>query len=210
MILHRCCGFRNRLSVYTGVVTRSTANVLSGELELPLAFANTLDVEEARDELGNAESLRVWLLGHRLIGGGTRVSRHDLALAIELRDALRRILMAHSGTPLVSEELDIVNEVLARLPLDVQIDASGSPRVAARGEGVTAALGRVVCDVARARTLGTWERLKLCPAEDCLWAFFDSSKNRSRRWCSMDVCGNRTKTRSYRRRRAANAANEPG
>jgi predicted RNA-binding Zn ribbon-like protein len=201
---------RNRLTVYTGVVTRSPANVLSGELELPLAFANTLDVEEARDELGNAESLRIWLLGHHLIDGGTRVSRRDLALAIELRDALRRTLLAHSGLALLGEEIDVVNEVLARLPLDVQIDAAGAPRVAARGDGVTAALGRIVCDVARARTLGTWDRLKLCPAEDCLWAFFDSSKNRSRRWCSMNVCGNRTKTRSYRRRRAANAENEPG
>jgi len=84
------------------------------------------------------------------------------------------------------------------------------PRVEAQGDGITAVLARVVCDVARARTLGTWDRLKLCPAEDCLWAFFDSSKNRSRRWCSMNVCGNRTKTRSYRRRRAASAANEPG
>jgi predicted RNA-binding Zn ribbon-like protein len=201
---------RNRLSVYTGVVTRSAASVLSGELELPLAFANTLDVEEARDELGNAESLRVWLLGHHLIDGDTRVSRRDLGLAIELRDALRRTLLAHSGLPLPSDEVGIVNEVLARLPLDVQIDASGEPRVVARGEGVTAALGRVVCDVAKARTLGTWDRLKLCPAEDCLWAFFDSSKNRSRRWCSMNVCGNRTKTRTYRRRQAANAENEPG
>jgi predicted RNA-binding Zn ribbon-like protein len=191
-------------------VTRSAVSVLSGELELPLAFANTLDVEEARDELGNAESLRIWLLGHRLIDGESRVSRRDLALAIELRDALRRTLLAHSGLALLGEEIDVVNEVLARLPLDVQIDAAGAPRVAARGDGVTAALGRIVCDVARARTLGTWERLKLCPAEDCLWAFFDSSKNRSRRWCSMNVCGNRTKTRSYRRRRAANAENEPG
>jgi predicted RNA-binding Zn ribbon-like protein len=202
--------FCNRLKGYSGVVTRLTASVLPGELGLPLAFANTLDVEEARDELGNAESLRIWLLGHHLIDGDARVSRRDLGLAIELRDALRRTLMAHSGMPLVSEELEIVNEVLARIPLDVQIDASGAPRVAPRGEGVAAALGRVVCDVARARTLGTWDRLKLCPAEDCLWAFFDSSKNRSRRWCSMNVCGNRTKTRSYRRRRAASAQNAPG
>jgi predicted RNA-binding Zn ribbon-like protein len=188
-------------------VTRANANVLPGELELPLAFANTLDVEEARDELGNAESLRVWLLGHRLVDVETRVSRRDLALAIELRDALRRTLMAHSGLPLSGEEIDIVNGVLARLPLDVQIDAAGVPKVAARGAGVTAALGRIVCDVARSRTLGTWDRLKLCPAEDCLWGFFDSSKNRSRRWCSMNVCGNRTKTRSYRRRRAASEGN---
>ena len=186
-------------------MTRSPAAALPTELELPLAFVNTLDVEDTRDELGNPASLLVWLVGHGLVDPETRVSRRDLALAIELRDALRRAAFAHSGQALPSEELDAVNRVLARLPLDVQIDSAGAPRFEPRGEGVTAALGRVVCDVARARTLGTWDRLKLCPAEDCLWAFFDSSKNRSRRWCSMNVCGNRTKTREYRRRRAGGA-----
>jgi predicted RNA-binding Zn ribbon-like protein len=189
-------------------VSRSTATVtLPSELELPLAFVNTLDVEETRDEFGSAEGLRAWLAGRGLLASDVRVSRRELALAIELRDALRRIFLAHSGVPLPDEELVAVNQVLARVPLDVQVDAAGAPRVEPRGEGVAAVLGRIVCDVTRARTLGTWSRLKLCPAEDCLWAFFDSSKNRSRRWCSMDVCGNRTKTREYRRRRAAIAAN---
>jgi predicted RNA-binding Zn ribbon-like protein len=176
---------------------------LPGELELPLAFANTLDVEEARDELGDVESLRTWLAGRGLVDRDTRVSRRDLGLAIELRDAVRRAFLAHGGNPITREELETINGVLARLPLDVRIDAAGVPHVEPRGDGVTAVLGRIVCDVARARTLGTWDRLKLCPAEDCLWAFFDASKNRSRRWCSMNVCGNRTKTREYRRRRAA-------
>jgi predicted RNA-binding Zn ribbon-like protein len=190
--------------------TSSTKPVsLPSELELPLAFVNTLDVEEARDDLGNAEALRAWLAGRSLIDRETRVSRRDLALAIELRDALRRAFLAHSGIPVPSEELEAVNRVLARLPLDVQIDANGAPRVEPRGDGVTAVLGRIVCDVTRARSLGTWDRLKLCPDEDCLWAFFDHSKNRSRRWCSMNVCGNRTKTRDYRRRRAAIAGNRP-
>jgi predicted RNA-binding Zn ribbon-like protein len=190
-------------------VSRSIANRLPRELELPLAFVNTLDVEEARDELGSVASLRTWLVDHELVDLDTRVSRRDLALAIELRDALRRAFLAHSGVPLPREALETANRALARLPLDVQIDATGAPQVAPRGEGVTAVLGRVVSDMARARTLGTWDRLKLCPAEDCLWAFFDSSKNRSRRWCSMNVCGNRTKTREYRRRRAASARERP-
>jgi len=38
---------------------------------------------------------------------------------------------------------------------------------------------------------------------DCQWAFYDRSKNRSGRWCSMRTCGNRTKTRAYRTRRRA-------
>jgi len=191
-------------------VSRSTATVtLPNELELPLAFVNTLDVEEARDEFGNAEALGTWLAERGLVARGTTVSRRELALAIELRDALRRTFLAHGGLPLPSQELEAVNRVLARVPLDVQVDATGTPRIEPRGDGIAAVLARVVCDMTRARTLGTWDRLKLCPAEDCLWAFFDSSKNRSRRWCSMDVCGNRTKTREYRRRRAAGSDKGP-
>jgi predicted RNA-binding Zn ribbon-like protein len=200
----------NRQKAYDGVVSRSTADELPGELELPLAFVNTLDVEEARDGLGSRAALQAWLAERELVAAGTPVSRRDLALAIELRDALRRAFLAHSGLPLPSEDLEAVNRVLTRLPVDIQIDASGAPRFEPRGEGAAAALGLIVCDVARARTLGTWDRLKLCPAEDCLWAFFDSSKNRSRRWCSMNVCGNRTKTREYRRRRAASTGTGTG
>ena len=37
---------------------------------------------------------------------------------------------------------------------------------------------------------GVWNRLKVCPNDDCAWAFYDESRNRSRRWCSMNVCGN--------------------
>jgi predicted RNA-binding Zn ribbon-like protein len=118
---------------------------------------------------------------------------------------LRRSFLAHSGVDPTAPEIDAMNRALERFPVTVRVDGTGAPRVEPRGSGVAAALGRVVCDMTTARANGTWDRLKLCPAEDCLWAFFDSSKNRSRRWCSMNVCGNRTKTREYRRRRAAHA-----
>jgi predicted RNA-binding Zn ribbon-like protein len=42
---------------------------------------------------------------------------------------------------------------------------------------------------------GTWQRLKVCRATGCRWAFLDIS--RSRMWCSMNMCGNRMKTRAY-------------
>jgi predicted RNA-binding Zn ribbon-like protein len=50
---------------------------------------------------------------------------------------------------------------------------------------------------------GTFARLKSCRNHDCRWAFYDYSKNRSASWCSMQLCGNRTKTRAYRRRHSA-------
>lgn len=50
---------------------------------------------------------------------------------------------------------------------------------------------------------GTWGRLKACRNEDCLWIFYDAPKNRSGRWCNMDVCGARHKMRAYRQRRSS-------
>jgi predicted RNA-binding Zn ribbon-like protein len=52
---------------------------------------------------------------------------------------------------------------------------------------------------------GSWSRLKACRNHGCRWAFYDYSRNRSASWCSMQLCGNRTKTRTYRRRRGATA-----
>jgi predicted RNA-binding Zn ribbon-like protein len=51
---------------------------------------------------------------------------------------------------------------------------------------------------------GSFARLKAC--RNCRWSFYDYSPNRSATWCSMQICGNRTKTRAYRRRKKAGAA----
>jgi predicted RNA-binding Zn ribbon-like protein len=40
-------------------------------------------------------------------------------------------------------------------------------------------------------------RVRRCGREGCDWLFVDSSKNRSRRWCSMEMCGSRVKSRRY-------------
>jgi len=54
--------------------------------------------------------------------------------------------------------------------------------------------------VERAQADGTWDRMKACAADTCRWAFYDHSRNRSRQWCDMAVCGNRAKARTYRKR----------
>ena len=62
---------------------------------------------------------------------------------------------------------------------------------------------RAICQPKRAMADGTWPRLKACAAHNCEWAFYDTSKNRSRTWCNMAVCGNREKARAYRQRQRA-------
>ena len=49
---------------------------------------------------------------------------------------------------------------------------------------------------------GTWWRLKICASDECEWAYYDHSKNRSRQWCEYG-CGNRIKSRNFRARQAA-------
>jgi predicted RNA-binding Zn ribbon-like protein len=65
------------------------------------------------------------------------------------------------------------------------------------------ALDDVVAVALGAMVDGSWSRLKAC--RNCRWCFYDESPNRSARWCSMQLCGNRKKTREYRARRRANA-----
>jgi predicted RNA-binding Zn ribbon-like protein len=76
-------------------------------------------------------------------------------------------------------------------------------RLGPAAEGVAGVLGEVLAAVALADRDGTWRRLKLCREQTCQAVFYDRSKNGSRCWCSMEVCGNRNKTRAYRSRRTA-------
>ncbi|MFI7444024.1 CGNR zinc finger domain-containing protein [Nonomuraea indica] len=75
--------------------------------------------------------------------------------------------------------------------------AEGRPRLAPIDGGVRGALAAIAAATAGA----SWDRLKVCAEVTCQWAFLDASRNRSRSWCSMRVCGNRTKTRAYRARK---------
>ena len=48
--------------------------------------------------------------------------------------------------------------------------------------------------------IGDPRRIKRCPNHECLWLFYDASKNLSRRWCAMDDCGTLDKVRRFRGR----------
>ena len=49
---------------------------------------------------------------------------------------------------------------------------------------------------------GSLDRVRACGAETCRWLFMDTSKNRTRRWCDMKICGNRMKARRFQARHA--------
>ncbi|GAA1521638.1 CGNR zinc finger domain-containing protein [Kribbella lupini] len=124
-----------------------------------------------------------------ILTAGDELGPEDLTDAITLRTALRQSL---------SGEID-ASKALADYPLQLAPDHSGGLRIAAQSgrPWLDAIVETVVVAVGR----GEWSRVKLCAAPDCRWAFHDTSRSGRGRWCDMNICGNRHKTRVYRERR---------
>ena len=172
-----------------------------GALGVIQAFINTRDVQAQREYLSTPEKLRTWLTRRELLDGHAAVGDADLRRAVELRESLRALLVAHHGGPVGADALATLNGIARDAPLVVQFDHAGETRLVPTASGVEGALNRILVMVWSAMVEGSWRRLKVCPADTCQWAFYDSSKNRSGTWCTMSICGNRAKVRAYQRRR---------
>jgi len=189
----------------------TTLEIVGGEL--CLAFADTVDwrTSEHPEELLNSyRDLVAWgrdvgVLSDEEAGGllaqaEERPVEADAALgrAIALREALYRILEGLAdGRAVAVEDLEVLNGVLSEALARLRLVATPEGVVWAPGD--EDALDRVVWPVARQAadllTSGRLERVGRCPG--CGWLFLDHSRNRSRRWCTMEVCGNRAKARRY-------------
>ena len=177
-----------------------------GDLNHIRRFVNTLDLEDGSDDIAEPQSLRGWLSERDLIDPGAELTAADVRQALELREALRKMLLANNGDPIDSAAVDTICDSAKRAELQVRIDDAGRARLEPVRTGIDGAIGRLLAIVFQAQAEGTWERLKACQLHDsCEWAFYDWSKNRSGAWCDMAVCGNRAKARAYRERRRAQA-----
>ena len=138
-----------------------------------------------------------------------RSPKRDRELAVTLREALRAMMLANNdGRPVGEDAVGALRSVAANSVIAVQVDPGGGLSLEAADPGGRAALSRLLLIVQRAMQEGTWSRLKACRDDTCQWGFYDHSKNHSRAWCSMDVCGARNKAREYRRRQTGHDDHE--
>jgi predicted RNA-binding Zn ribbon-like protein len=178
-----------------------------------IGFLNTLHLPDDTDRLAGstpdqwlADGRRDW--GRSLdpappAGPGSK----KLAQLRTLREGLRllTLLPAEIGAEegrLISDADQVLSSVPMRMALPP--DHSAPPTLIPIG-GVSSYATQITA-VAKAllysRADGSFTRIKTCARPRCRWAFYDTSKNRSRRWCSMDSCGNLMKNRDYRARRS--------
>jgi predicted RNA-binding Zn ribbon-like protein len=168
------------------------------QLHLVESFANSVDVDTAQDDLDSPARFGRWLAAHGF--PGVEPGKEELALAVAVRAALRDELIAHHDHLASSEARARLDGFAERIPLRASFDGAGPAGLVPAGQGVTAMLGAVLAAIVLAEREGGWHRLKICREETCQRVFFDKSKNQSKTWCSMQVCGNRSKTRTYRDR----------
>lgn len=172
-------------------------------LRLVRDFVNTAELQLGTDRLrpGSAEQA---LRGLGLLPPQARLGSADLSLLVGLREGVRELLLGHAGHDTRASVLGELDERLRGVPLLVTV-AGGPPRLAAVEPDAAHRVVAAVLTAVVVAPAAEWARLKVCARDSCRWAFFDTSRNRSGRWCSMAGCGNIVKMRRAHRARPATA-----
>lgn len=170
-------------------------------LTLVQDFVNTEVPDFNLDELATPALLHDWLVTRGLLTseeGPVGIGAHRRAVA--LRRALRLLALSHShDRELTVTETESVRSAFHAIPVRLTPSGSGV-RIEPAADGVDRALGTVLSLIDEAERSGIWSRFKACAKDGCGWVFYDSSRNRSSCWCSMKICGNRTKATQARLR----------
>jgi predicted RNA-binding Zn ribbon-like protein len=195
---------------------------------LCLDFANTIDwrlSERPEDLLSSYADLAVWS-GHagalskahvrQLVRESSKSPAKAAAVfrrALRLREVIYRIFSRIAGGgPPAAADLEELNRALSSSLSRMRLVAShGSFEWGweENGAPLERPLWYIVQSAATLLTVGKLDRVRQCRDDLCGWLFFDASKNRSRRWCSMEDCGNRAKARRHYSRTRATVDSKP-
>jgi len=190
---------------------------------LCLDFTNTVSNHRGlkpSEKLNTFEDLVSWCrgagilddaAGQEMLRQGSMVPAQGdrlLHLAVDFREALFRAFSdIHQGGQPSKGDLEVINGLLARTPITLQIAADGQRLVCVR-TGCMLDEARLLGPVAwsAAELLGSKEsvgKIRECAGQQCGWLFLDLTKNHSRRWCDMEDCGSKAKAKRYYRKKTA-------
>lgn len=203
----------------TPFISRAASLALVGG-NFALDFANTESgrgTDRRQDHLRQTENVVAWLehAGSlstveaeelRIAVSSSAGRAHDLlARALELRGAIHDVGAAiGAGRPPPSSALAALATLhvgfLGRAVLLASTEACRW-RWTIETAPVEAALGPIALEAVRLFTEGDFSRIKQCGGDACGWLFYDATKNNRRRWCEMEICGNRAKQKRLAARR---------
>ncbi len=169
---------------------------------LALDFIGTLSERgHARvEQLREPADLARWVVAAGLTDAGPTVTEPELSDAIELREALYRLVAELiDGRPPGDADRELMNRWAVRTGPEVTVGRNGRRLHSGSTEQCLAGLAAAAVEL--------WDRddgaqIRWCADDQCTHPFLDRSRNQQRRWCDMATCGDRAKVRSYRARRS--------
>lgn len=187
----------------------NTAAWESGEvfLEFLRCYQDLLVWGGRKGLIGDAEIDRL----ARAAGSATRDAEEVLRSAITLRAALRVLLEPCRSREQVHASLTVLNDALGRHAGEVRLEATADGARPSGGSGLASWLIGPVAISASELLLSTERaRVKACGGDGCHWLFLDASRGGTRRWCSMQSCGNRAKAKAHYDTHRARGARRAG
>ena len=170
----------------------------SGSFALDFAYTGAMGGNPAWERLHAPDDLTTWLRDRFPVAVGTARSR-DLFDAISLRDAIGRMAQAAArGDDVRSQDIDLVN-LYAATPDIPPVLAGGSRQAGRSVQTVGQALSTIARDAVDLFGDVNADRIRECSG-DCGIVYLDTSRAATRRWCSMQRCGNCAKVRAHRAR----------
>lgn len=167
-------------------------------LALDLLNTRWRERDRIHDLLDSPSGLRIWLTVHGL-ADRFPADEASLNAVVQARQALTAIV-TDPNCPVASGQVDAV---LAHGRIRLTLTADGPGETVEFDDPAWGAAWTAVRDYLRLLEEAP-ERIRLCAQPDCIRYFLDTSRNGTRRWCSMALCGNRAKAaRHYARTRAA-------
>ena len=156
------------------------------------------------ERLREPADLGRWAVEAGLLAEPPPVTAADLASAQQLREAIYRTAkLAGEGTP-AAADVELINDWAARPALAPRLSAEGADVELMPGPDPASALLSTLARDAIDLVTGPFaHRVRECGSDTCALLFVDTSRPGRRRWCSMEGCGNRAKTKDYRKRKAA-------
>ena len=134
-----------------------------------------------------------------------KVDETLLAIMRDLRAAVANCIEEPS-----SKSSQALEHISVRAQIVLRLDDKGMPRLSSAAAGSASIPALFVLVVAALSEGGAWSRIRVCDAPECSTAFFDSTRSRTRRWCSMATCGNRAKVSEHRQRQGKMQVQEKG
>ncbi len=183
---------------------------------LSLDFVNTkiADGGKVFDLLSDFRDLAAWAIATKmaeeseadsLIVSWTKTGSKSMHKAVKLRTTLHGLFSALiQGDPIRESEIDEINKILAQQSGYSELetsDAGFEKHFRSDFHDPMQLLVSIAASAADLFCYGRLDLIKKCEADNCVLYFYDTTKNHSRRWCSMEHCGNRAKANTFYKRK---------